>query len=103
MSMSAYEIPAPALLPTSEVGGEDGEVELRALVEAEERLPLDIFEDRPLRVKKTDTCGLSCNFCHNEGTVAPTPNRQSIYITEGTPPAGLLEADDMQPCDSAAG
>ncbi|GAA3687239.1 hypothetical protein GCM10022267_87650 [Lentzea roselyniae] len=38
-------------------------------------LPVTIKPDRTLRAKITDSCGLTCTFCHNEGTPVSVDNR----------------------------
>jgi len=38
-------------------------------------LPVTIKPDRTLRAKVTDSCGLTCTFCHNEGTPVSVDNR----------------------------
>lgn len=66
------------------------------LIEAELRLEEHVVADHPLRVKVTEDCGLSCTFCHNEGTVAPNETRQSIYIPL-MPKDARLTATAMEP------
>lgn len=39
--------------------------------------PMEIAEDRTLRVKIIDRCGLACTFCHNEGTPVTADNREA--------------------------
>ncbi len=69
------------------------------LIAAEEGLDQHIYTDRPLRIKVTEDCGLSCAFCHNEGTVAPTDARQSIYIDDLSPDNARLQAEAVKPDD----
>ncbi|QFZ24128.1 radical SAM protein [Saccharothrix syringae] len=38
-------------------------------------IPVTIKPDRTLRAKVTDSCGLTCTFCHNEGTPVTVDNR----------------------------
>lgn len=38
-------------------------------------LPVHVEPDRSLRVKIIDACGLTCTFCHNEGTPVSADNR----------------------------
>ncbi len=38
------------------------------LVDAEKHTPINVSMDRSIRPKVTDTCGMTCVFCHNEGT-----------------------------------
>jgi cyclic pyranopterin phosphate synthase len=40
-------------------------------------VPLFIHRDRTLRVKIIDSCGMTCTFCHNEGTPVATDNLRS--------------------------
>lgn len=37
-------------------------------------LPTEVRQDRTLRVKIIDACGLGCSFCHNEGTPVANDN-----------------------------
>jgi cyclic pyranopterin phosphate synthase len=37
-------------------------------------LPVHVHHDRTLRVKITDACGMTCTFCHNEGTPVVADN-----------------------------
>ncbi|MBO8195595.1 radical SAM protein [Streptomyces oryzae] len=41
------------------------------------QVPVYVSQDRTLRVKVIDACGMTCTFCHNEGTPvsADNPNR----------------------------
>lgn len=41
---------------------------VRELVEQESNTPVRISVDKSLRIKATDNCGMTCSFCHNEGT-----------------------------------
>ncbi len=58
---------------------------IRELIAEELNTPLYTKEDRSLRIKATDRCGLTCVFCHNEGTPVNYQNnkqsklRVSIY------------------------
>lgn len=38
-------------------------------------VPVHVEPDRTLRVKIIDACGLTCTFCHNEGTPVAVDNR----------------------------
>lgn len=53
------------------------------LIEEERTVPVTIIKDTSIRCKVGDACGLTCVFCHNEGTpVIPTQRgrgRVSIY------------------------
>ena len=37
-------------------------------------LPVHVQHDRTLRVKIIDACGMTCTFCHNEGTPVAADN-----------------------------
>lgn len=37
-------------------------------------IPVHVQSDRTLRVKIIDTCGMTCTFCHNEGTPVAADN-----------------------------
>jgi len=39
------------------------------------RIPMHVAQDTSLRVKILDACGLTCTFCHNEGTPVVVDNR----------------------------
>lgn len=54
--------------------------EVIELIQAERNAPVIINEDLALRAKVIDTCGLACEFCHNEGTPVKIDN------THGTEP-----------------
>lgn len=38
-------------------------------------VPIHVSDNRTLRVKIIDACGLTCSFCHNEGTPVTSQNR----------------------------
>ncbi|WP_067804754.1 radical SAM protein [Actinomadura formosensis] len=50
-------------------------------------MAIHVRRDRTLRVKVTDACGLTCDFCHNEGTPVavdqPKQRRIPLPIAEG--------------------
>jgi cyclic pyranopterin phosphate synthase len=49
-------------------------------------IPLYVRRDSTLRVKIIDACGLTCTFCHNEGTPVAVDNRNrpiGAYTTAG--------------------
>lgn len=76
-------------------------------------IPLYISKDRTLRIKIIDACGMTCTFCHNEGTPVVADNvdrsfgdwtnsglsgRKSIYaITNGAQflPAPIFPDEDF--------
>jgi hypothetical protein len=45
-------------------------------------IPIFIDTDRTLRVKVIDACGLTCTFCHNEGT--PVTANACLHSATGT-------------------
>lgn len=47
----------------------------RALQQLNSDIPVYVAMDRTLRVKVIDSCGLTCTFCHNEGTPVTADNR----------------------------
>ncbi|MGK5533276.1 radical SAM protein [Streptomyces sp. URMC 129] len=47
----------------------------RALLGLGCAVPVRISVDRTLRVKVIDACGMTCTFCHNEGTPVSADNR----------------------------
>lgn len=54
-----------------------------ALIEVERTTPITVIKDTSIRCKVGDACGLTCIFCHNEGTPVIPSQRQrgrvSIY------------------------
>ncbi|MET9850191.1 radical SAM protein [Streptomyces ossamyceticus] len=48
--------------------------EHRALTGIRDLVPIQITMDRTLRVKVIDACGMTCVFCHNEGTPVAADN-----------------------------
>lgn len=49
-------------------------------------VPVHVVQDRTLRVKITDACGMTCTFCHNEGTPVTADNRglpAALYRANG--------------------
>jgi cyclic pyranopterin phosphate synthase len=48
-------------------------------------LPTHINRDATLRVKILDACGMSCVWCHNEGTPVAADNRHSLPLTAAGP------------------
>ncbi|MEU6563114.1 radical SAM protein [Nocardia nova] len=41
-------------------------------------IPVHVAKDTTLRVKILDSCGLTCTFCHNEGTPVAADNRRRL-------------------------
>lgn len=53
--------------------------EHRALRGVRDLVPIRVTMDRTLRVKVIDACGMTCTFCHNEGTpVAADKHAQAV-------------------------
>lgn len=50
-------------------------------------VPVEAGPDRTLRVEIIDACGLTCSFCHNEGTPVASDNtdRSADQFTGSTP------------------
>ncbi|WP_328377959.1 radical SAM protein [Streptomyces sp. NBC_00440] len=46
----------------------------RALQNVSDDVPIHVSMDRTLRVKVIDACGMTCTFCHNEGTPVSADN-----------------------------
>lgn len=44
------------------------------LIAREAEVPVEVTRDLSLRAKIIDACGLTCTFCHNEGTPVATDN-----------------------------
>lgn len=44
-------------------------------------LPVHATRDATLRVKILDACGMTCSFCHNEGTPVAADNRIGLPLT----------------------
>jgi len=56
------------------------------IIEMEKVVPVDIEIDNSIRAKVTDICGMTCNFCHNEGTPVNSlqANKGRVSIFEDT-------------------
>lgn len=71
-----------------------------SLVNRELSTPVIVEEDRSIRVKVTDSCGMACEFCHNEGTPVTNPHQRDfngrVSIYEDTNGVGFV-ADRMSP------
>lgn len=50
-------------------------IQHRALENIDRAVPITVTTDRTLRVKVIDSCGMTCTFCHNEGTPVSVDNR----------------------------
>lgn len=54
-------------------------------------LPVRVQQDRTLRVKIIDACGLTCTFCHNEGTPVVVDNLNTSPVAMvGRGPSGRV-------------
>ncbi|THA25663.1 radical SAM protein [Streptomyces sp. RKND-216] len=54
-------------------------------------VPVVVTTDRTLRVKIIDSCGMTCTFCHNEGTPVTTDNRaRKIGVFTPSGPSGRV-------------
>lgn len=54
------------------------------MYEQELLTPVVITDDTVLRAKITDACGLSCTFCHNEGTPVASSGQPVAFPTRGS-------------------
>lgn len=62
-----------------------------ALLLAEQDVPVEVTKDLSLRAKIIDACGLTCTFCHNEGTPVAVDNRTTEVTIRGiTGPSGRI-------------
>ncbi|MFF9779022.1 radical SAM protein [Streptomyces sp. NPDC013978] len=52
--------------------------EHRALTGIGDHVPVRVTMDRTLRVKVIDACGMTCTFCHNEGTPVAADNHARV-------------------------
>lgn len=52
---------------------------IRDLIDNELISEVQVKEDKSVRIKITDRCGLTCVFCHNEGTPVTNPNNQTKF------------------------
>ncbi|MFI0860373.1 radical SAM protein [Streptomyces smyrnaeus] len=62
-----------------------------ALTDVDSTVPVVVTTDRTLRVKVIDSCGMTCTFCHNEGTPVSADNRThqiGAFIPDG--PSGRV-------------
>lgn len=55
--------------------------EVTEIIYCERAVPVNVSLDQSLRPKIIDACGLSCTFCHNEGTPVATDNTMAINLT----------------------
>lgn len=53
-------------------------------------VPTRVTADRTLRVKILDACGLTCVFCHNEGTPVAASNSDRVSIYERSNGVGFV-------------
>ena len=52
--------------------------EVEKLIQLERNIPVSIGLDETARLKITDSCGMACVFCHNEGTPVAAAYRSDI-------------------------
>lgn len=57
-------------------------LEHRALKSLGSAVPVRISTDRTLRLKVIDACGMTCTFCHNEGTPVSADNHTRSTFTD---------------------
>lgn len=62
---------------TQNYSGFDPSGEVQALIEQERSAPVEVGIDTSLRAKVIDACGMTCVFCHNEGTPVAADVRAS--------------------------
>lgn len=62
-----------------------------ALVQLEQEIPVTVGLDTAIRPKILDNCGMSCTFCHNEGTpVASSRQRGDVVLPSPTYKGGRV-------------
>lgn len=52
--------------------------EVEKLIRLERSVPVSVGLDETARLKITDSCGMTCVFCHNEGTPVAAAYRGDI-------------------------
>lgn len=57
--------------------------EIQGLITAEQNAPIQVVKDLSLRAKVLDACGMTCTFCHNEGTPVAVDNPGGIIAIRG--------------------
>lgn len=63
--------------PEASPYGED----VARIIEAEREVPVTVNLDTSLRPKVLDACGMTCTFCHNEGTPVASDNKnRTIFL-----------------------
>ncbi|HIA91690.1 TPA: radical SAM protein [Candidatus Saccharibacteria bacterium] len=67
-------------LTESDYGIEAG---VLSLIESEKGIPTEVTRDLSLRAKIIDSCGLTCTFCHNEGTPVAIDNPSGVIAIRG--------------------
>lgn len=60
-------MPAPSVAEQMDIASID-DIRIRNLIELERTIPVRVGIDTSLRPKIIDKCGMTCTFCHNEGT-----------------------------------
>lgn len=95
-----------AILPLTEQAVEGGESELfqpyQELIAEEQAIAPTITVDDTIRVKVLDRCGMTCNFCHNEGTpVMSGVGFQALRVSIYAPTNGVgFEQSDIKAEDA---
>lgn len=64
-------------------------------------LQIEEFVDRALRLKVTNTCSLTCSFCHNEGTEPPSNTQRTSTLLDVSlltylPPVESVNVPDIE-------
>lgn len=68
----------------------DHRMDARTGIDPIRGLPVILTMDRTLRLKVTDACGLTCTFCHNEGTPVVADNIRPAAGLTGTGRSGRV-------------
>ncbi len=79
-SLDQIAVPANWRVNFGEFALSDG---AQALFDAESQTPVSVSPDLSLRAKIIDSCGLTCQFCHNEGTPVASDNPESVVVIRG--------------------
>lgn len=89
-------------------------LEAKRVADLERQAPLRVEIDASVRLKVLDQCGMTCTFCHNEGTPVSADNRRKTelpFVSSG--PSGRVSifsetngvnfiSDTVQPGDELA-
>lgn len=66
-------------------------------------IPTHVSRDATLRVKILDACGMSCTWCHNEGTPVAVDNRPGLPLTSAGPSGRVSIYADTNGCPFVPG